>query len=100
DIWLDAGYADYASMRALFAHIDALGKQGDPIAGSTAARLVPVFGSESLRDPNALHEAEAAGFVPILSLDHRAGHLLAAAPLAPEPASARALMAPAHWPAR
>jgi len=85
DIWLDAGYADYASMLALFARIDASG----PLAPPLAATLVPVFGTESLQDIHALRAAETAGFAPILSLDHRAGQLLCAPSVCESP-----------WPAR
>ncbi len=74
DIWLDAGYADYPSMQALFARIDG----SSPPAPHAAAALVPVFGTESLQDIRAPRAAHAAGFSPILSLDHRAGRLLGA----------------------
>jgi phosphoribosylformimino-5-aminoimidazole carboxamide ribotide isomerase len=95
DIWLDAGYADFASMRALFDSIERLThiqhiEQSGPAQSRTSERnapnapathdlapLVPVFGTESLRDLHALQAAEAAGLSPILSLDHRAGQLLA-----------------------
>ncbi|MGE8506779.1 MAG: HisA/HisF-related TIM barrel protein [Paraburkholderia terricola] len=95
DIWLDAGYADFASMRALFDSIERLNhiqhiEQSGPAHSHTGERnapndrtthdlapLVPVFGTESLRDLHALQAAEAAGLSPILSLDHRAGQLLA-----------------------
>ncbi|MGF6605438.1 phosphoribosylformimino-5-aminoimidazole carboxamide ribotide isomerase [Paraburkholderia sp. WSM4175] len=79
ELWLDAGFADYASMRALFERIDdAIDQHDSPAAGSHLATLVPVFGSETLRDIHALHAAQRAGLAPILSLDHRAGELLAA----------------------
>ncbi|MBB5443906.1 MULTISPECIES: HisA/HisF-related TIM barrel protein [unclassified Paraburkholderia] len=82
ELWLDAGFADYASMRALFERIDdAIDQHDSPAAGSHLATLVPVFGSETLRDIHALHAAQRAGLAPILSLDHRAGELLAAAAL-------------------
>jgi phosphoribosylformimino-5-aminoimidazole carboxamide ribotide isomerase len=64
-------------MRALFDHIDAIGQQAGHAAHHDLATLVPVFGTESLRDIHALHAAQAAGLSPILSLDHRAGQLLA-----------------------
>lgn len=86
ELWLDAGYADHASMRALFERIDAVGA-----IPAGAAPLVPVFGTESLRDPDALRTATRDGLAPILSLDRRAGSLLAAASL--EPTSS-------WWPAR
>ncbi|MGF6932262.1 phosphoribosylformimino-5-aminoimidazole carboxamide ribotide isomerase [Paraburkholderia sp. UCT70] len=82
ELWLDAGFADYASMRALFERIDdAIDQHDSPAAASHLATLVPVFGSETLRDIHALHAAQRAGLAPILSLDHRAGELLAAAAL-------------------
>ncbi len=86
DIWLDAGYADYASMRSLFDGIDHIAGTGPTHSGNSdrngrtthdLARLVPVFGTESLHDIHALQAAEAAGLSPVLSLDHRAGQLLA-----------------------
>lgn len=90
DIWLDAGYADFASMQALFARIDA----SNQYPQHALATLVPVFGTESLQDIHALRAAETAPspmsptFSPILSLDHRAGQLLSAAAVheCPEPA--------------
>ncbi|MEM5294973.1 HisA/HisF-related TIM barrel protein [Burkholderia sp. JPY481] len=82
ELWLDAGFADYASMRALFERIDAAVDQLDsPTANSIPATLVPVFGSETLREIRAVHAAQRAGLAPILSLDHRAGELLAATAL-------------------
>jgi phosphoribosylformimino-5-aminoimidazole carboxamide ribotide isomerase len=70
EIWLDAGYTDFASMHALFERIGTL-------SHTHHATLVPVFGTETLRDPRALREASATGLSPLLSLDHRAGALLA-----------------------
>ncbi|HEX3378880.1 MAG TPA: HisA/HisF-related TIM barrel protein [Paraburkholderia sp.] len=82
ELWLDAGFADYASMRALFELIDDAIAQHDSVAAdSDLASLVPVFGTETLRDIHALHTAQRAGLAPILSLDHRAGELLAATAL-------------------
>lgn len=80
EIWLDAGYANYTAMQAVFAAIRHADAAHDTTATALAAlaTLVPVFGSESLRDLHALREAEDAGHSPILSLDHRAGELLAA----------------------
>ncbi|MEC5404548.1 HisA/HisF-related TIM barrel protein [Paraburkholderia sp. MPAMCS5] len=83
EIWLDAGFTDYRSMQALFARIDASGKidgkrDGKRDALARPATLVPVFGSETLRDAGALQAADTAGLSPILSLDHRAGQLLTA----------------------
>lgn len=92
EIWLDAGFADYASMQAMLARIDA----ADGWATSAPrARLVPVFGTESLREPAALAAALADGLAPILSLDYRAGALVAAT------AQASELERETHrWPAR
>jgi phosphoribosylformimino-5-aminoimidazole carboxamide ribotide isomerase len=94
ELWLDGGYTDYASMRALFDQIDQI-DNGHPHDGHAAclphATLVPVFGTESLRDTQALHTAQAAGLSPILSLDHRAGQLLAASALD---------LSSAWWPSR
>jgi phosphoribosylformimino-5-aminoimidazole carboxamide ribotide isomerase len=64
-IWLDAGFSDYASMHAHLTRI-----------GASHGAIVPVFGSESLRTPDALREAEQAGYAPILSLDRRGGRAL------------------------
>jgi phosphoribosylformimino-5-aminoimidazole carboxamide ribotide isomerase len=96
DIWLDAGYADFASMQALFARIDASNQhpQHPQHSQHALATLVPVFGTESLQDIHALRAAETAvspivsPTSPILSLDHRAGQLLSAAAAheCPEPA--------------
>lgn len=96
-IWLDAGYAGFASMRTMFERIDALRHADKKSSVSHCTiTLVPVFGTESLRDPSALRDAEAAGFAPILSLDHRAGRLLASAP------AGEALLheSTAWWPSR
>ena len=80
DIWLDAGYADYASMHSLFERIDETGRRNSDSqpAPHDLATLVPVFGTESLHDIDALRAAETVGLSPILSLDHRAGQLLTA----------------------
>lgn len=78
DIWLDAGYADYTSMHSLFERIDATRTSNSQPAPHDLATLVPIFGTESLCDIDALRAAEAAGLAPILSLDHRAGQLLSA----------------------
>ncbi|WP_233836364.1 HisA/HisF-related TIM barrel protein [Paraburkholderia sp. ZP32-5] len=90
ELWLDAGFTDYASMRALFDRIDAHGDAHAPTAPQLAT-LVPIFGTESLRDIDALRASQADGLAPILSLDHRAGQLLTAAEL--DPSSA-------WWPSR
>jgi phosphoribosylformimino-5-aminoimidazole carboxamide ribotide isomerase len=83
-IWLDAGFADYAAMHA---HLMRIGAPRDA--------LVPVFGSETLRTPNALRDAERAGYQPILSLDRRAGR-----PLHTSGSAAALHDTPAWWPAR
>jgi phosphoribosylformimino-5-aminoimidazole carboxamide ribotide isomerase len=87
-IWLDAGFADYASMHAHLMRI------GAP-RGSAAGAIVPVFGSETLRTPEALRDAERAGYEPILSLDRRAGRLLH-----PSGTTTSLHDTPALWPAR
>ncbi|SIT45017.1 HisA/hisF family protein [Paraburkholderia piptadeniae] len=92
EIWLDAGYADFPSMLDHFARIASA--VGSTFEREAIARIVPVFGSESLRSPDALREAEAAGHAPILSLDHRGGQLIAA------PDIADALRSPSTWPSR
>jgi len=103
-IWVDAGFDGYAAMRVYF---DAVATATATLAGSVTharpaasssnavttgtalpsspvdaaslrTRLVPVFGTESLRDTNALREAERDGYAPILSLDRRAGQPLTA----------------------
>lgn len=58
-LWLDGGFADVAAARAALAPL-----------GPAAARVRPVFGSESLRDPAAL-EAVQREPGAILSLDSR-----------------------------
>ena len=77
EIWLDAGYTDCASMQAMLKRIENTDHDTPAADNSSRATLVPVFGTESLRDADALRAAEAAGFAPILSLDHRAGRLIA-----------------------
>lgn len=79
ELWLDAGFADVATADALCRLI-----------GAAAARIVPVFGSESLCSRDALHavfERERA----ILSLDRRDGQRLD---------RAGCWDAPEHWPER
>jgi len=72
ELWLDAGFADAAAARALWAAI-----------GPLAGRIVPVFGSESLRSRDALEAcfdpARTHGNAGILSLDRRDGQRLDAA---------------------
>ncbi|MBN3758199.1 phosphoribosylformimino-5-aminoimidazole carboxamide ribotide isomerase [Paraburkholderia sp. Tr-20389] len=93
EIWLDAGFADFPSM---LAHLERIASADNaaPKQAASNARIVPVFGSESLHSLDALREAEAAGYTPILSLDHRHGQLIAA------PDLADALRSPASWPSR
>lgn len=67
ELWLDAGFADVSQAQAL-----------DDALGPLAQRLVPVFGSESLRSRSALEACFAAGR-GILSLDRRDGVRLDAA---------------------
>ncbi|HTI17731.1 MAG TPA: HisA/HisF-related TIM barrel protein [Trinickia sp.] len=69
-IWLDAGFTDFASMCAHVERIQGLARSASP------ATLVPVFGTETLRDPHAIAEATEAGHAPILSLDFRGGRTL------------------------
>ena len=68
ELWLDAGFADAADAGALFEQI-----------GADASRVVAVFGSESLRSPDAMQEAFAADAQAVLSLDRRDGKPLGAA---------------------
>ncbi len=60
ELWLDAGFADAAAAAALRERI-----------GAQAARVIPVFGSESPRSLNALRDAFAAPHGAVLSLDRR-----------------------------
>jgi HisA/HisF family protein len=80
ELWLDAGFADAAAARALRERI-----------GAPAARIVPVFGSESVRSAAALAGLSDLGSETILSLDRRDGRRLDAA---------GCWEAPQHWPAR
>lgn len=74
ELWLDAGFADPAAAAALRGALGPLG-----------GRVVPVFGSESLRSVQGLpHDA-------VLSLDRRDGQRL-------DPAGC--WEAPQHWPQR
>jgi phosphoribosylformimino-5-aminoimidazole carboxamide ribotide isomerase len=72
ELWLDAGFADVSQAQALCAGL-----------GPLAERLVPVFGSESLRSRAALEACFKPGGAPqgrgILSLDRRNGERLDAA---------------------
>ncbi|MDR5739980.1 MULTISPECIES: HisA/HisF-related TIM barrel protein [unclassified Caballeronia] len=65
-IWLDAGFSDFASVRAMFGVCD------------SGASLVPVFGTESLVDAGAFLDAAALGYEPVLSLDYHGGRPLGA----------------------
>jgi phosphoribosylformimino-5-aminoimidazole carboxamide ribotide isomerase len=83
ELWLDAGLPDAAAARRL------LGTLAAQAPG--AARVVPVFGSESLASRAAWLEAKAAWPQAVLSLDRRGETLL-------DPADCWA--APALWPQR
>lgn len=65
ELWLDAGFADGAAAAALCQRI-----------GAPAGRVVPVFGSESLRSLAALRAAFANPDAGVLSLDRRDGQRL------------------------
>lgn len=68
ELWLDAGFADVSQAHALSAAL-----------GPLAPRLVPVFGSESLRSRAALEACFTPPHRGILSLDRRDGQRLDAA---------------------
>lgn len=72
ELWLDAGFADAPQAHAVCGDV-----------GPLAERIVPVFGSESLRSRDALEScfrpAGAATQQAILSLDRRDGQRLDAA---------------------
>jgi HisA/HisF family protein len=80
ELWLDAGFADGSEAQTLCASL-----------GPLAERLVPVFGSESLRSRAALEACFTPPSRAILSLDRRDGKLLDAA---------GCWASPALWPAR
>jgi len=80
EFWVDAGFAGAEEAEALRERI-----------GSGAERIVPVFGSESMRSPQALRDCFAAGRPGVLSLDRRDGRRLDAA---------GCWDAPQHWPAQ
>ena len=65
ELWLDAGFADAAMADAARERI-----------GAMAQRVVPVFGSESLRSRAALQGCFADGRDGLLSLDRRDGQRL------------------------
>ncbi|MFI4931724.1 MAG: HisA/HisF-related TIM barrel protein [Burkholderiales bacterium] len=75
ELWLDAGFADAAMADAARERI-----------GSVAQRVVPVFGSESLRSRAALQGCFADGRDGLLSLDRRDGQRLDEAGCWEEPA--------------
>jgi phosphoribosylformimino-5-aminoimidazole carboxamide ribotide isomerase len=83
ELWLDAGFSDVSQAQALCAGL-----------GPSAERLVPVFGSESLRSRSALEACFSTPRHPqggILSLDRRDGERL-------DPAGC--WESPALWPPR
>jgi phosphoribosylformimino-5-aminoimidazole carboxamide ribotide isomerase len=80
ELWLDAGFADAAMADATLERI-----------GAAAQRVVPVFGSESLRSRAALQGCFADGRNGLLSLDRRDGQRLD---------EAGCWEAPAMWPQR
>ena len=84
ELWLDAGFADASQAQALCAGL-----------GPMAERLVPVFGSESLRSRKALEACFTSQFTSpgrgILSLDRRNGERM-------DPAGC--WESPALWPPR
>jgi phosphoribosylformimino-5-aminoimidazole carboxamide ribotide isomerase len=80
ELWLDAGFTDASSAVSLRERI-----------GPSAARIVPVFGSESLRSASALAGLREMEGEIILSLDRRDGRRLDAA---------GCWDTPQHWPAR
>ena len=80
ELWLDAGFAEAAMADAARQRI-----------GSVAQRVVPVFGSESLRSRAALQGCFAGGRNGLLSLDRRDGQRLD---------EAGCWEAPALWPRR
>jgi HisA/HisF family protein len=84
ELWLDAGFADAPQAHALWGEV-----------GPLAERMVPVFGSESLRSRDALQACFKTDIAPereaILSLDRRNGSRLDAA---------GCWDAPASWPKR
>ncbi|HSW24325.1 MAG TPA: HisA/HisF-related TIM barrel protein [Burkholderiaceae bacterium] len=65
ELWLDAGFADAAAADTARERI-----------GTVAQRVVPVFGSESLRSRGALQGCFAGGRDGLLSLDRRDGQRL------------------------
>jgi phosphoribosylformimino-5-aminoimidazole carboxamide ribotide isomerase len=91
EIWLDAGFTDFPSMHALFRRIESI-RRAHGVQPPSRATLVPVFGTETLLDTDALRDAQAAGFAPVLSLDHRAGRLVT------EPSAAQSDTS--WWPSR
>lgn len=86
ECWLDAGFADLAAARQL------LDELAQALPGAER-RVTPVFGSESLRDADALWALTQTPGAPacVLSLDRRDGQKLDAA---------GCWHTPAAWPAR
>lgn len=81
ELWLDAGFATPADFDRLALRI-----------GAAAARVVPVFGSETLHSADALQEVGGRlRDTAVLSLDRRDGVRLDAS---------AAWDSPAHWPCR
>ena len=80
EFWVDAGFTDAAAARTLCSAVGDHGK-----------RIVPVFGSESIRSSAALQECIAAPAQGVLSLDRRDGRTL-------DPAGCWEL--PQYWPQR
>lgn len=79
-VWLDAGFENAG-------HAESLRRT----LGSAAARVTPVFGSETLRGDDAMAECFRPRSEALLSLDRRAGAVLDAA---------GAWRRPAQWPRR
>jgi phosphoribosylformimino-5-aminoimidazole carboxamide ribotide isomerase len=99
EIWLDAGFTDFPSLQTFLDRIESI-RRTHGSQSQRHATLVPVFGTETLLDTHALHEAKAAGFAHVLSLDHRAGRLAGdlADGLVTEPSAARPDTS--WWPSR
>lgn len=94
ELWLDAGFAGFDDMRALLLTLR------ERIGANSAAVPIPVFGTETLHDRQALPRAQAAGFNPLLSLDYRHG-----APMGEDATGGSATSSapgadPAWWPKR
>jgi uncharacterized protein related to proFAR isomerase len=83
-LWIDAGFSDAAAAERLCAAL------GNGAEGDGAERVVPVYGSESLRSAEVLADCFASGRAA-LSLDRRDGHKL-------DPAGCWQM--PQRWPQR